>query len=267
MEDDEEAVLKSCSQMPILVADSGSVESDTESESNSDQTKEGSCREEEGMKTITLISRNPKGRGKVKKALFIPAEPMKQDSDLWVPDIADWKRQIPLSNFDLIHQEEWESNILWDKVTRGNANSVHRSGCKLSVEVDSESEHSHMFGIEHGRASCPEVNEEDLREVSEWRRPFLVEPLCRPSTSGEDHEEVSRVWRHPQMLRLETHSFMKAEGQDSVEILNRISNLTLDAKEKNLELAGGGWLDRVLWEESESGPPRSQVFVLIFWRL
>lgn len=259
MEDDEETVLKTCSQLPLPLADL-SAEGDSETESNPDESKDWSGKEEEGMKTIPVLSHYRNGRSKPKKAAFIPAEPMKEDILAWEVDIADCRRSIPAANFDLIHQQEWEANIVWDKLesTRGSG-LANRFGDRHLVEVDSEDEQSCVLSSSYEQASSDEF-EQGSRKKSSWRRPLLVEPLCRPSSSDEDLDEPTQTSRHPQLLRLETVSSAKdPEGAISDGITKCMSKVTLETKEKNLELARGDWLTKISWEKSGSCLPRSQV--------
>lgn len=249
-------VLKTSSQVPIFVPESSSADGDSENESTSEQSEDGSGGESKDLRLLPVSNR--KSRSKSKKGLFIPAEPMKGESDLWDADISVSEWEIPAANFDLIHQQEWEANIVWEKVEANNLNAPS-VGRRCLVEVDSDSDGSHMSGIEHEQALSEEYNS-GLGYESQWHRPFSVEPLCRPCSSGEDNDESVSTLRHPQMLRLETIALQNEhESQGRTDLLKRISNLTLETKEKNLDLSGGDWLNRVYWEQSDSLLPRSQV--------
>lgn len=188
---------------------------------------------------------------------------MKGDSDIYEIDIAECRRQIPDANFDLIHQVEWEDSILWDAsdaTRRGGSTSDHRASCQL-VELDSESEQSHLSDNDHKRPFTDQ-HEVDLSDYSNWQRPGVVEPLSQGSGELEDENELlsGKTLRHPQMLRLQTRSFDKESvGEPSAELLKRIRNVTLEVKEKNQELARGDWLSTIFWGDLEPGLPRSKV--------
>lgn len=189
---------------------------------------------------------------------------MKGDSGTYEIDIAECRRQIPDANFDLIHQVEWEDGILWDAsdaTRRGGSKSDHRASCQL-VELDSESERSYLSDIDHERPSTDQ-REVGLSDDSNWQRPGVVEPLCQRSSELEDENELllsAKTLRHPQMLRLQSRSFDKEpDGEARSELLKRISNMTLEVKEKNLELARGDWLSSIFWGDLEPGLPRSKV--------
>nr|XP_024393704.1 transcription initiation factor TFIID subunit 1-like isoform X3 [Physcomitrium patens] len=255
MEDDEEAVLKRCSQQILLAAESSSAEGDFESASSLEDSDVGSGPEEDSYQTAFVLSHNRRNRTKQKKFVFTPAEPMKVDADLYEDDIAESRRLIPDANFDLIYLEEWEDNIIWDSL-----DATRRPRCHL-VEVDSESEESRVSETDHQPPATKQCHEE-LSDCSDCQRPYIVEPLCQISSNVEDDGLTipAKTSRHPQMLRLETLSLRKEpEDEERAELLKHISNLTLEVKEKNQELSRGDWLGNICWGDLEPGLPRSKV--------
>ncbi|XP_024386328.1 transcription initiation factor TFIID subunit 1 isoform X4 [Physcomitrium patens] len=262
MEDDEEAVLKRCSQQPVIAADSSTAEGSLGS--SSEDFDIGNRSEEDGNQTALFISHSRRDRTKQKKLVFTASEPMKGDEDSYEEDIAECRRQIPDANFDLIHQVEWEDDIIWDTSDvsrRGASISDHRSTCHL-VEVDRDTEQSHLSDVDL-QCLVKEQCDTRLSDCSDWRRPYVVEPLCQKCRDIEDEDELTmpaKTVRHPQMLRLETLRFHREPGEESRSaLLRRINNTTLEVKEKNQELTRGSWLGSIFWGEPESGLPRSKV--------
>lgn len=187
---------------------------------------------------------------------------MKGDSDIYEIDIAEFRRKIPDANFDLIHQAEWEDGIVWDALDatrRGGFMSDRRASRQL-VELDSESEQSHLSDNDHERPFTDQ-REVGLSDYSNWQRPGVVEPLCQRSNEDENELLLSaKTLRHPQMLRLQTRFFHnEPDGEARAELLKRISNMTHEVKEKNQELARGDWLSSIFWGDLEPGLPRSKV--------
>ncbi|KAG0629769.1 hypothetical protein M758_1G128800 [Ceratodon purpureus] len=260
MEEDEEFVLMRCSQQPVLTADSSKAERDLESWSSSDESQVWSGIEEDGTEKTTL-PRTRYNRIKQRKPEFTSAEPMKEKIDIYEMDIAESRSRIPEANFDLIHQVEWEDGILWDTSRRDEFISGDPASCQL-VEVDSESELSHLSEIDHERLST-DKHVAGLIDYPDWQRPCVIEPLQQTSSVSGDEKEVSapaKMLRHPQILRLETRSFDKQTVEEArAELLKRISNMTLSVKEKNQELARGDWLSSISWGEPEPCLPRSKV--------
>lgn len=267
-EDDEETVLKRCSQQPVLAGDSSSVEGDFESGSSSDESEGRSAVEEdaidEGGSALRPTLPHPRrSRIKQKKLVFTSAEPMKGDNDTNDIDIAEFRRQIPDANFDLIHQVDWEEGILWDvsdPTRMGGSMSDQQARCQL-IELDSESEQSHLSddGREHPTIDQREVG---LNANSSWQRPGVVEPLSQRHVEEDEDELIvsPKSLRHPQMLRLQSRSFdNEFDGAVRAELLKRISNMTLEVKEKNQELACGDWLNGIFWGDLEPPVSRSKV--------
>lgn len=243
---------------------SSSADGDFESGSSSEESEGGSAIEEDGNQTALVLSHTRRNRIKQKKLVFTSAEPMKGDSDMYEIDIAEFRRQIPDANFDLIHQVEWEDGILWDASDanrRGGSISDHRASCQL-VELDSESELSHLSENDHERP-LTDQREVELIDYSNWQRPGVVEPLCQRSKELEDESELllsAKSLRHPQMLRLQTRSLENGpDGEARAELLKRIGIMTLEVKEKNQELARGDWLRSIFWGDLEPGLSRSKV--------
>lgn len=261
MEEDEEVELKRCSQPPVLTSEISSAEGELESESSSEDSQAGSAIEEDGIQTAPSLTHTRRNRFKQKKPAFTVAEPMKVDTHLYESDIAESKMQIPDANFDLIHQIEWEDGIFWDTSKRDDSISGHRTSCQV-LEVDSESEQSHLSDIDHERPSTDHPDA-GLSDFFDWKRPCVVESLCQRSSEIEEEREFltsTKILRHPQILRLETHSFDKQTDVEArAELLKRISDMTHEVKEKNQELARGEWLGSISWGELEPGLPRPQV--------
>ena len=260
MEDDEEVVLKRCSQQPVVAADLSSAERDFERESSSEESEVGSAIVEDGNQTTPICSHTRRNRFKHRKLVFTAAEAMKFDSEIYESDIAESRMQIPGANFELIHQVDWEDDILWDTSKRGASRFGHRANCQL-VELDSESEQNYFSDIDHERPSTDQRDTE-LSDYSDWQRPCVVEPLCQRSSELEDENELitsAKTLRHPQMLRLETRSFDMELHEARAELLKRINNMTLEVKQKNQELARGDWLSNIFWGEPEPGLPSSKV--------
>ncbi|CAN5950002.1 unnamed protein product [Sphagnum jensenii] len=203
---------------------------------------------------------------KHKKSL-VPAEPMKREMDLWAADIANWKRQFPSSNFDHLHQQEWETNILWGPVDvtetcRIFNDGQHKNNLAPHKQLDSKSSSKSVQEKTSGTTGLEVISiaEMDVNTQldSHWLRPFSVECIGQPTVSGAEHIELQKKSRHPQMLRLESQCFASNEEyQEGTDILSHIGSLTLEAKEKNAELTAGDWFDHVLWGNGKYYPSSS----------
>jgi transcription initiation factor TFIID subunit 1 len=261
LEDDEEVVLMRCPQQPVLTAALLKSERIFENESSSEESEVDTGIEEDGIQTVPTLPHNRRNRIKQRKLVFNVAEPMKVDSNLYETDIAKSRRHIPDANFDLIHQVRWEDGILWNDSKVDEPISGHCASCQF-VEVDSESEQSHLSDIDH---ECLATDQSDARlsGYRDWQRPCLVEPLCQRSSVLEDERKLTmsaKTLQRPQGVRLEIRSFdEQIDVEANSELLKRISNMTLEVKEKNQELERGDWLSSISWGELEPRLQRSKV--------
>lgn len=196
---------------------------------------------------------------------------MKGGTNDW-EELSQWRDSIPSANFVAIHQQDWEANILWDKVeNRGVKLRELRSEEEFSegsIEVESESDEDMIYsriGQKTSRQSQRNPlgmsNEPERSVLQEWNRPVTVEPLSRPHLKSSEDAETALEHRHPQMLRLESLSIDttlpdiegKGEG-DTSDLGSRLNKLSMTCSQKNRELASGSWLDNVLWDhDSPSG--------------
>jgi transcription initiation factor TFIID subunit 1 len=262
LEEDEETAFKVASQHPGGVWNN--VRSETqEIGGGSIATEQDGC----ALEDESVPRPHEDWLSKHKKYLVVPAEPMKREMDLWAADIANWKRQFPSSNFDHLHQQEWETNILWGPVDvtetcRIFNDGQHKNNLAPHKQLDSKSSSKSVQEKTSGTTGLEVISiaemDVNMQLDSHWLRPFSVECIGQPTVSGAEHIELQRKSRHPQMLRLESQCFASNEQyQEGTDILSDRGSLTLEAKEKNAELAAGDWFEHVLWGNGKYYPSSS----------
>ncbi|BFI36879.1 hypothetical protein MARPO_0010s0177 [Marchantia polymorpha] len=272
LEEDEEEVFKSCPYRHPTGDDLSSIEIDKDEDDGvEEEEQESSAAEEDTSEPSPETEGELKGGAKGRRFEFYSSQAMKGGTNDW-EELSQWRDSIPSANFVAIHQQDWEANILWDKVeNRGVKLRELRSEEEFSegsIEVESESDEDMIYsriGQKTSRQSQRNPlgmsNEPERSVLQEWNRPVTVEPLSRPHLKSSEDAETALEHRHPQMLRLESLSIDttlpdiegKGEG-DTSDLGSRLNKLSMTCSQKNRELASGSWLDNVLWDhDSPSG--------------
>ena len=236
LEEDESLLLKCCSTRINDALDRVSDSEEAESDEGSGESLEESM----------LL--------KPKSCAFKSAQPMKEDADDWRMILESIR--VPSSNLQLIHQEDWETGIMWDegycqKVREDHVdNAMDRSGSNEEGGLNTRKEDALCMKErdEFWQTTVESPNDDIAKSNMMWQssRSIVLEPLCQGKAEIKHFPEA----RHPQLLRLEALSLnnvarQKAQPDKIAKISSYFKSLNLQSS----EIQSGNWLDNILWDE------------------
>eukprot|EP00268_Persea_americana_P046001 TRINITY_DN471_c0_g1_i1.p1 TRINITY_DN471_c0_g1~~TRINITY_DN471_c0_g1_i1.p1 ORF type:complete len:1950 (+),score=513.47 TRINITY_DN471_c0_g1_i1:188-6037(+) len=252
VEEDEEAFLKGSCQCLFTTKHSFMPEDDHDPAKENDE-------EEEIFNVTEGLGVLHTHHDEQKKDSCLSALPMKEGVEV---DLSAGWQSPSCHKFYPLYQKDWEDEIIWGNspsASHQSPESCFISGPEAEVFINSEIEvevSQQKLGLEFQM----EPGEKDQSSFL-CSYPILLEPL------GSRNSEVSNLPTskrsfHPQILRLASHSIMdeshhsgggKEIGNEEHcrgDMIRRYSELSL----QNKELAEGSWLEKIIWEPSESIP-------------
>ncbi|XP_058086188.1 transcription initiation factor TFIID subunit 1 isoform X2 [Magnolia sinica] len=252
VEEDEEAFLKGSFQGALMPKPSTSAQDDYVSvkDGDVDQSTFGVW-EGAGMFPMQVDEQ--------RKDSYLCAQPMKEGTEA---DLSVGWQSPSCPKFYPLDQQDWEEGIIWGNsppASHESSESCVISGSEPEAFTNSEIE------VEAGQRNLEELHmEPDEKDHSLFLRscPVLLEPFGSRKFSELSDLPSSDRGYHPQILRLESRSSVddshyseerKENGNEELcrgDAMRRLSKLSL----RNKELLEGSWLDKIIWESSESVP-------------
>lgn len=194
-----------------------------------------------------------------KKDSCLPAQPMKEGVEV---DLSAGWLSPSCHKFYPLYQQDWEDEIVW-----GNSPSASHQSSESCLISGPESEAFINSELEV-EVSLQKLGSKFQMEPSEKDQssflcsyPILVEPLGSRNSSELSDFPTSKRSFHPQILRLGSCSTMDDSNHlerskedagneehcrgDTIRLFSKLSL-------QNKELVEGSWLDKIIWEPSES---------------
>lgn len=252
VEEDEEAFLKGSCQCLFTTKHSFMPEDDHVPAKENDE-------EEEIFNVTEGLGMLHTHHDEQKKDSCLSALPMKEGVEV---DLSAGWQSPSCHKFYPLYQQDWEDEIIWGNspsASHQSSESCFISGPESEVFINSEIEvevSQQKLGLEFQM----EPGEKDQSSFL-CSYPILVEPFGSRNSELSDLPTSKRSF-HPQILRLASHSIMdeshhsgggKEIGNEEHcrgDMLRRYSKLSL----QNKELVEGSWLEKIIWEPSESIP-------------
>ncbi|KAJ7568940.1 hypothetical protein O6H91_01G053900 [Diphasiastrum complanatum] len=187
------------------------------------------------------------------------------ESENFQETLSFWLSHLPPSNFDTIHQQEWESKILWDTgdlyTKASNYMQADRDSSTSISDIDLDIVHTAKES--NFKSSSPISSSVTAMHIrGNIDAPIVLESLSKPEERKGDLSFLGNISRHPQMLRLESLSLshtpskkcqLEHEDKQTSEVVSQLQLLSLDLSRRNVELEEEHWLKQVIWDEADPG--------------